>query len=193
MRNTVLPSLQGNGTQQGALNQLAQQVADRVNQVLTSSTTLSGQPGVALFTYNAASPVDVAATLALNPAITAGTLAPTDPGPPPVANGAALTLSNLGNSTAASDTKSAARASFNSPRRSPRRSGQDASNATNGINSSTTLLSQAQAFQTQISGVSLDTEAVNVLQLQKGYEAAGKMVSVIDSLTSTLINMVPTT
>ncbi len=50
VRNTVLPSLQGNGTQAGALNQLAQQVADRVNQVLTSATTPSGQAGVPLFT-----------------------------------------------------------------------------------------------------------------------------------------------
>src|SRR5579871_2250526 len=35
VRNTVLPSLQGDGQQQGALNILAQQVADRVNAILT--------------------------------------------------------------------------------------------------------------------------------------------------------------
>ncbi len=56
VRNTVLPSLQGNGQQQGALNQLAQQVADRVNSILTSAQTAGGQPGTPLFTYSAASP-----------------------------------------------------------------------------------------------------------------------------------------
>ena len=54
-----------------------------------------------------------------------------------------------------------------------------------------TLLSQAQASADpnlrRLSG----REAVQVMELQKGYQAAGKMVSVIDSLTSTLINMVP--
>ncbi len=49
---------------------------------------------------------------------------------------------------------------------------------------------QAQAVQTQLSGVNLDAEAVQVMELQKGYDAAGKMVSVIDSLTNTLVNMV---
>lgn len=103
VRNTVLPSLQGNGTQAGALNQLAQKVADQVNQVLTSATTQGGQSGTALFTYNNTSPVDVASTLKLNPSITASGLAPVDPGPPAVSNGAALTLSNLGQSTNPAD------------------------------------------------------------------------------------------
>lgn len=189
VRNTVLPSLQGDSNQQGALNQLAQQVADRVNAVLTSATTPSNQPGVALFTYNAADPTDVAATLALNPAITAATLAPTDSS---AENGAALELSNLGNSTAAADqingqtiVQFAASIATNT--------GQAASDASTGNDLSSTLLSQAQALQTQISGVSLNNQAVEIMELQKGYEAASKMVSVIDSLTSTLINMVPST
>src|SRR6185369_5512451 len=56
VRNTVLPSLQGNGQQQGALNQLAQQVADRVNSILTSAQTAGGVAGTPLFTYNSGSP-----------------------------------------------------------------------------------------------------------------------------------------
>ena len=46
VRNTVLPSLQGDGTQQGALNQLAQSVADSVNQILTAAQTPTGAAGV---------------------------------------------------------------------------------------------------------------------------------------------------
>jgi flagellar hook-associated protein FlgK len=70
--------------------------------------------------------------------------------------------------------------------------GQQASDAQTGQTLHSTLLTQAQAVQTQISGVSLDAEAVQVLQLQQGYSAVGKMVSVVDSLAGTLISMVGT-
>lgn len=189
VRNTVLPSLQGNGTQQGALNQLAQSVADSVNSILTSAQTPSGATGIPLFTYNNASPVDVSSTLAVNPNITISTLAPVDPGPPVVSNGAALALANLGQSTnPAYQINGQTFVQFAAS--TATQVGQQASDAQTNENLHTTLLTQAQALQTQISGVSLDQEAINVMELQKGYEAAGKMVTVIDSLTNTLINMV---
>ena len=50
---------------------------------------------------------------------------------------------------------------------------------------------QAKAVRTQVSGVSLDEEAVRVMELQRGYQAISKMLTVIDGLTDTLINMVP--
>lgn len=189
VRNTVLPSLQGNSSQQGALNQLAQQVADSVNQVLTSATTLSGQPGGPLFDYSATSPVETAQTLTVDPNITAATLAPTDPGPPPVQNGAALTLSGLGNSTDPTN-QIDGQSTLQFLSGLATQAGQQASDAQTGQTLQSTLLTQAQAAQTQISGVSLDTEAVQVLQLQQGYSAVGKMVSVVDSLAGTLISMV---
>lgn len=187
VRNTTLPSLQGDSQQQGALNILAQQVADRVNSILTSGTTPSGSAGTALFTYSNASPVDVAATLAVNPAITASGLAPANANG---SNAAALQLSNLGDSTASADeidgqtiVQYAASIATNV--------GQQASNAQTGQTLYTQLLSQAQATQTQISGVSLNAQAALLLQLQQGYDAAGKMVSVIGSLANTLIDMIP--
>ncbi len=190
VRNTVLPGLQGNGQQQGALNQLAQQVADRVNAILTSAQTTTGGAGAPLFSYNSSSPADIASTLTLDPNITPGGLAPVDPGPPQVGNGAALDLSNLGTSTDPADmingqsilTFSAGLAET---------AGQQASNAQNGQSLATQQLAQAQALQTQISGVSLDGEAIQVMELQKGYDAAGKMVGVIDQLASALLNMIP--
>jgi flagellar hook-associated protein 1 FlgK len=189
VRNTVLPSLQGNGTQAGSLNQLAQQVADRVNQILTAGTTPSGQPGVALFTYNNASPVSVASTLKLNPAITASTLASVDPTNPTVGNGAALTLSNLGSSTNPAD-QIGGQTILQFLSNLAAQVGQQTANAQTGQSLHTQMLTQAQALQTQISGVSLDAEAIHVMELQQGYQAAGKMVSVVNSLAQTLINMV---
>jgi flagellar hook-associated protein 1 FlgK len=189
VRNTVLPSLQGNGSQQGALNQLAQTVADRVNQILTSAKTSGGQPGSPLFAYNPASGVDVAQTLVLDPHITASLLAPALPGPPFQSNGAALQLANLGNSTKAAD-QIAGQTLLQFGAGLATQAGQQAADAQTGVDLHTQLLAQTRALQSQFSGVSLDAEAVNVMELQKAYAAAGKMVSVIDGLTSTLIGMV---
>jgi flagellar hook-associated protein 1 FlgK len=189
VRNTVLPGLQGNGQETGALNQLAQQVADQVNQILTSATTPGGQPGTPLFTYDATSPVDVASTLTVNPNLTTSGLAPADA---TTSNGAALALSNLGASTDPSvEIGGQTLLGFLSSMAT--QVGQQASNAQTGQTQSGQSLAQAQAFQTQMSGVSLDAEAVNVMELQQGYDAAGKMVSVIDSLAQTLLDMVPST
>ena len=189
VHNTVLASLQGNGQQQGALNQLAQQVADRVNSILTSAQTAGGQAGSPLFTYNPASPADVAQTLTLDPNITAATLAPVNPGPPPVSNGAALQLAGLGNSTAPADQISG-QTILQYLSNMASQAGQRASDAQTGSNLHAQLLAQSRSLQTQISGVSLDAEAAQVLQLQQGYQAAGKMVSVINALSDALLNMI---
>jgi flagellar hook-associated protein 1 FlgK len=189
VRNVALPALQGNGDQVGALNQLAQQVADQVNGILTSATTPSGAPGIPLFTYDATSPVDVASTLAVNPSITASTLAPADA---TTSNGAALALSNLGNSTDASvEIDGQTILQFLSS--TATQVGQQASDAQAGETSATQLVTQAQAVQTQLSGVNLNAEAVNVQELQQAYQAAEKMVGVIDSLAESLLNMIPVT
>src|SRR5579863_1050815 len=192
VRNGVLPGLQGSTQQVGSLNQLAQQVADRVNAILTAANTPTGAAGSPLFAYNHSTPTDVASTLTVDPNITASTLAPADPGPPPVSNGAALTLSNLAQSTAVSD-EIAGRPILQFLSSITTQVGQKASDAQTGQNLASQSLAQAQAVQTQISGVSLDAEAINVMELQKGYQAAGQMVNVIDSLASTLLNMIPVT
>ena len=52
-------------------------------------------------------------------------------------------------------------------------------------------VTQAQSLRQQLSGVSLDEEATRLISLQRSYQAASQMVTVIDSLTQTLINMIP--
>jgi flagellar hook-associated protein 1 FlgK len=188
VRNTVLPSIQGNGQQQGSLNQLAQQIADRVNQILTSAQTSGGAAGLPLFTYGTAGAANVAQTLALNPNITPSTLAPVDPGPPVVSNGAALQLANLGDSTNPGDEISG-QTILQFLGNMATEAGQNASDATTGNDLHTQLLAQSRSLQTQVSGVSLDAEAAQVLQLQQGYQAASKMVSVINTLVDSLLQM----
>lgn len=189
VRNSVLPALQGDSLQPGALNLLAKKVADRVNQLLASGKDPSGNAGAPLFTYDASSAANTARSLTIDPNITANTLAALDPGPPPVANGIALSLANLGDSTAATDTigGKSMLAYLNGQ---VQVLGQQSADATSGQTVAQQSLTQAQAMRTQVSGVSLNEEAVNVMELQRGYQAISKMITVIDGLTDTLINMV---
>ena len=189
VRNSVLPSLQGDSQQAGALNQIAKQVADRVNQILASGKDPSGNAGLPLFTYDASSAANTARSLTINPNITANTLAALDPGPPQVANGIALSLAGLGESTAAGDTIGG-QSILNFLNGQTQIIGQQVANATSGQTVAQQSLTQAQAVRTQVSGVSLNDEAINVMELQRGYQAISKMITVIDGLTETLINMV---
>ena len=189
VRNSVLPSLQGDSQQAGALNLIAKKVADRVNQLLASGQDPSGSAGAPLFAYDGSSAVDTARSLAIDPNITANTLAALDPGPPQVANGIALSLSNLGGSTAATDTIGG-KSILDFLNGLTQTIGQQVANATSGQTVAQQSLTQAQAIRTQVSGVSLNEEAVNVMELQRGYQAISKMITVIDGLTDTLINMV---
>lgn len=188
VRNTVLPSLQGDGQQAGALNQLAKQFADRVNQILQSGQTSSGASGTPLFSYDPSSNADVARTLTLNPNATADSLAAVSPGPPVVSNGTALTLSNLGTSTAAQDTING-QTILNFYSSTAAQVGRLAQSAQNNADSATQALNQAQSFRDSVSGISLDEEATRVIELQRGYQAASQLISVVNTLTDSLINM----
>jgi flagellar hook-associated protein 1 FlgK len=52
------------------------------------------------------------------------------------------------------------------------------------------LLNQAQANRTQVQGVSLETESVNLLQYQQAFQASSEVISVINTLTQSAINMI---
>jgi flagellar hook-associated protein 1 FlgK len=48
---------------------------------------------------------------------------------------------------------------------------------------------QLQNQRNSVSGVSLDEEAANLVQFQRAYQAAARIVNVIDTLTQTAINL----
>lgn len=53
------------------------------------------------------------------------------------------------------------------------------------------LLTQAQQMRQQASGVDLNKEATRVLELQTAYQAASKMINVIDTLTQSVLSIIP--
>ena len=193
MYNNVLPSIGGNAYQQGGLNLLAQSVADRVNQILGSGNISDGPPavpGVPLFSYNAANPSAIARTLALDGAVTPGQLAAIDPGPPYVSNGIALRLSALASPVNAADKiNGSSYAQFYGDLAAG--VGRASADAQNQLSVQQQTLAQARSLRSQSSGVSLDQEAANLIEFQRAYSATAKMVTVLDELTATTINMLP--
>ncbi len=191
IRSEVLPALAGDATQQGSLNALAKQLADRVNDILTNGQVSAGpppEPGVELFSYDPANGADVARTLSLNPAISADQLAAIDEGPPYVSNGTALQLAELRNSHDPQDTVDGM--SFLEYYSSiARQVGDGVRTARQEESRSTALVTQARDLRTQISGVSFDEEAVNLVQFQRAYEANSQVVKIMDELIQSVLGM----
>jgi flagellar hook-associated protein 1 len=49
------------------------------------------------------------------------------------------------------------------------------------------LVTQARTFREEISGVSLDEEAAHLMQVQRAYQATGKLMAVLNEITDTLM------
>lgn len=188
--NTTLPSLIGGGQQVGGLNTLAKSLADTVNTLLgQGSTTITPpyQAGTPLFSYNGAPPSGIAQSLQVAAGFTASQLAAFDPGPPAVSNGIALKLAALDANPAGQINGMSFSQYYGSL---AAQVGGALSNANTSAAAQSQAVTQAKNLQQQFSGVSIDEEAVRLVQLQSSYQAASKVVTVIDQITQALMNMV---
>jgi flagellar hook-associated protein 1 len=178
-QNTTLPGY----TSQ--LNTLAQTFADQVNGQLAQGVDLNGStPVTNLFSYDQSS--DAASTLAVTNITTDQIAAASASAPGGNAN--ALAVAQLANAPVVNGV------SFTEAYGELGATvGQDVSSAQNDQSQAQDLVTQAQQQRSQQSGVNLDTEAAKLLQFQTSYQAVGKMVTVLDDLTQTVINMIPNT
>jgi flagellar hook-associated protein 1 len=67
--------------------------------------------------------------------------------------------------------------------------GNSVSNGSAELESSQLVLQNLQDQRGSISGVSLDEEAANMVQYQRAYEAAARMVTTVDQMLQTIIHM----
>jgi flagellar hook-associated protein 1 len=192
--NRVLASYLGDGYQQGDLNRMAQQFADRVNGLLTAGNISDGPPaqtGAPLFSYDTTNPSNVAATLSVAAGTTADQLAAIDPGPPYSANGTALALAALAKpQTGADEMDGQSYAQYYGTLAA--RVGDQLSQATNNLQVQQSAVAQAKNIQQQMSGVSLDDEAAQMIQFQRAYEANARFLTILDQLTQDTINILQT-
>lgn len=177
LKNSTLPGYLAQ------LNTLAQDFADQVNQQLSQGLDKNGNPpAMDLFTYNAAG--GAAASLAVT-GITADQIAAASAGAPG-GNGNALAVANLANTGLVNG--------MNFTQFYGGLGGQvgrDVSQANADQSQAQDLVTQAQQIRQQRTGVSLDAEAAKLLQFQQAYQAVAKVVTILNDLTQTLINMIP--
>jgi flagellar hook-associated protein 1 FlgK len=183
-RNTTIPSILSDGTPPGSLNQLMQGISDRVNTLLTGGQISAGPPavsGVPLFVYSQNS-------LTVSPNITGSQLAAISPGPPAVANGVAAELASMASPTNTADMINGA--SYTQFYGNITTSvGQQTSATTSDDSINTSLLNQAESLRAQVSGVSLNDQASQLLQFQESYQASAQMISTINTMTQSLLTV----
>lgn len=174
-KNVIIPGYSAD------LNTLAEGVADQVNSALAQGVDSNGQPGANLFQYDAAN--GSAFTLKVT-GITSGQLAAASAGAPG-GNGNAVAIAQLADSpTLNGYTFSQAYGNLGG------RVGRDVASAKVGAAQAQDLVTQAQARRAEVSGVSLDAEAVKLLLFQRSYEAATRIVAVISELTKSLLSTI---
>jgi flagellar hook-associated protein 1 len=176
--NTTLPGYMS------SLNAQAQSLADTVNTALSQGVDQNGNaPATDLFTYNTSS--DAAFTLAVTPGFTTSQIAAALPSAPG-GNGNALAVAQLATASDASGfTFTQAFGNLG------QQVGADISSATNSQTEQQNLVTQAQAQRATVSGVNLNAQAALLLEFQQSYQAMAQMVTTLNSLTDSLMNMMP--
>ncbi|MDQ1469413.1 MAG: flagellar hook-associated protein 1 [Bryobacterales bacterium] len=188
-RNGTLHDLLGGNGAAGTVNELAKGFASRVNSLFSAGVTASGAPGVPVFSYDNVNDSNVARTLAVDPTVTTDQLALSTTGASPQSNGVAVALAGLASSTQVADQIDglSPQGLFASIAASVGRKLADS--RTQSATDQTTFIS-AQAARQQVSGVSLDQEAVSITAFQRSYQASAKLISILNDLTSTEVNLI---
>ena len=168
-----------------SLNAVAQNLADSVNTALSQGVDKNGNaPTVDLFTYDGNA--GAAATLGVS-SITPGEIAAALPSAPG-GNGNAIAIAQIGAQPVVNGTFTLTQAYGNLGGQV----GQDLANAKADQTSQQNLLLQTQNQRAVQTKVSLDEEATKLLQFQQAYQAVGKYITVLETLTQTLLAIVPT-
>ena len=141
-----------------------------------------------LFTYDSSNGTGVAASLSVNPDITADQLAAGDS---TSSNAVALELSGMENPQDSSDEINGE--SFTEFYGSM---AADAGNALDTANDQLSVqqsaVAQATNLQQQLSGVSLDEEATIMIQFQNAYDANARVLNILDQLAQDTVAILPT-
>lgn len=176
IRNGILPE------KRDQVDRLAQTLADAVNSTLSSGVDLDGNtPTRNLFTYDSA--LGAARTLFttdLTPRELAAASASSPGGNQIALQAAALAQSRLLDGATFTGFYAAMSADV----------GRVAGEARSAYDSSQALATQALQFREQIQGVSIDEEAIQLIEYQRSYQAAAQMVKTLNEMTETMINLI---
>ena len=165
-----------------SLDDLASSFITEVNNLHTAGFDLNGVAGVNFFTGSSASDISVNPVIAgdVNLIAASGTGAPGD-------NSNAIAIANLQNGLLMSGGTATYDDFYNSLVSDV---GIAVQSAQMNYDHQTAMASSLDNYRESISGVSLDEEMVNLIKFQHAYDAAAKLISAVDEMMNTVMNMV---
>jgi flagellar hook-associated protein 1 FlgK len=169
------------------LDNIAASIANRVNALHTSGTDFNGNAGVNFF--DTTNPV-TAANFQVNSAILADPkLVVASPLTQPNQHGtvAGQIAGLLTDNTSVVGSQTGSYSSIYGSLIAD--AGKQINEADNALQTQAAILAQVSAQRDSISGVSLDEEAINLLQYQRAFEAAAKFLKVADEMTQTILSL----
>lgn len=178
----------GDADSEGELNRFARTMAEEVNGIFTDGLVSPGPPPVAgqeLFTWDEDHPNAVLRTLTVSPDISAATLPGYSAGPPADAGGTARALAVLGKASAMDG--STLNGFYENLA-----SGVATRLATtkSSVETLAAWVEAAAQYREELSGVSVEQEAVTLLAVQRAYESSAKVIKVIDDMLATTLDLI---
>ena len=167
---------------QTGLNTLASQLVTTVNSAYSSGFDLNGNTGQNFFTGTDAATIGVNTTVANDPAQfqASGTAGATGD------NSIVLALAQLANTTVTglnnqtfSGNYAAAVANL----------GSSLASVNNQVTNTGAMTQMLTNQRTSVSGVNIDEEMTNLMQYQKAYEASAELISTVNEMLQTVVNM----
>jgi flagellar hook-associated protein 1 FlgK len=172
-----------------SLDQMAESLAGRVNTLHASGSDLNGNIGTNFFATPAsgtvtAANIDISAAIKADPRLVVTAANGAGSGDATIARSLAGLLQDetsvVGTQTGSYDSFYASLVT---------EAGLGVRSAEDALSTQQVILTQTQAQRDSVSGVSLDEEAINLLQYQKAYEAAARFLKVADEMTQTILSL----
>ena len=166
------------------LDDLASSIITEVNNLHTAGFDLNGVAGLNFFTGSLASDISVNPVIAgdVNLIAASGTALGV-----PGDNSNAIAIANLQNGLLMSGGTATYDDFYNSLVSNV---GTAVQSAQMNYDHQTAMVSSLDNYRESISGVSLDEEMVNLVKFQHAYDAAAKLISAVDEMMNTVMNMV---
>ena len=174
-RDTAIPDVQAK------LDTLASDLITKVNAIHSAGYDLNGNTGVAFLTGTNAQDIALNSVIAADPSKVA-------------ASTVAGAVGNASNALAIADLQTSASAGLNGATLDQYYAsivsvlGSDVAQAQGMAQSNGLLNSHVESQRQGVSGVNIDEEVTNMTASQRAYQAAAKVISVIDGMLDTLIN-----
>jgi len=169
-------------TLQGSVNTLATQLISQFNSIYSSGYDLNGNTNQPFFTGSTAASIGVNSTVVNDPSTFQAAASAGDPGD----NTVALALANLANQPLSALNNQTLGQNY---AEAVGTFGSGLESVNEQLTNSTSVSQMLTTQRSSETGVDTDTEMTNLMQFQKAYEASAELVTTVNEMLETLVNM----